>query len=328
MTYLAESWKRWLVWLVLVVVFAASCVFLSEWQFERRAARVVEIELVQQNFDKPAVAIATVDLVAKQSKWTPVRVVGEYLNESQVLVRNRPRSGQPGFETVVAFRTVDGQTFAVSRGWLPTGNLQDSPDVLPLPSEKTQEIVARLVPGERQLDRGAPDGQVASMNLAEIAAETGLQINQQWYLRLASEQEPAEQAVKLLKPTTERAITPRMRFSGSFSVHSRLSRWSSPFAKSMTSIDRRTTRLTFRRCARKRVRSRTKNSKIRSPEPGLRKRDQVQVAVVPNVFNAVWQNQHSLWVQSRHSTLIVRNKHDSTRERGESAQNLFAASRI
>jgi cytochrome oxidase assembly protein ShyY1 len=203
MTYLAESWKRWLVWLVLVVVFAASCVFLSEWQFERRAARVVEIELVQQNFDKPAVAIATVDLVAKQSKWTPVRVVGEYLNESQVLVRNRPRSGQPGFETVVAFRTVDGQTFAVSRGWLPTGNLQDSPDVLPLPSEKTQEIVARLVPGERQLDRGAPDGQVASMNLAEIAAETGLQINQQWYLRLASEQEPAEQAAKLLRPTTD-----------------------------------------------------------------------------------------------------------------------------
>lgn len=203
MTYLAESWKRWLVWLVLVVVFAASCVFLSEWQFERRAARVAEIELVQKNFDKTPAPIAKVDLLAKQSKWTPVRVVGEYLNDSQVLVRNRPRSGQPGFETVVAFRTADGQIFAVSRGWLPTGNLQDSPDVLPLPSEKTQEIVARLVPGERQLDRGAPEGQVASMNLAEIATETGLQVNQQWYLRLASEQEPAEQAVKLLKPTTD-----------------------------------------------------------------------------------------------------------------------------
>jgi cytochrome oxidase assembly protein ShyY1 len=120
-----------------------------------------------------------------------------------VLVRNRPRSGQPGFETVVPFRTSDGQIFAVSRGWLPTGNLQDSPDVVPLPSERTQEIVARLVPGERQLDRGAPDGQVASMNLGEIGAETGLEINQQWYLRIASEQEPAEQAVKLLKPTTD-----------------------------------------------------------------------------------------------------------------------------
>lgn len=203
MTYLAESWKRWLVWLVLVVVFAASCVFLSEWQFDRRAARVAEIELVQQNFDKPAVAIGTVDLNSKESKWTPVRVVGEYLNESQVLVRNRPRSGQPGFETVVPFRTTDGQIFAVSRGWLPTGNLQDSPDVVPLPSEAVQEIVVRLVPGERQLDRGAPAGQVASMNLSEIAAETGLEINQQWYLRLASEQEPAEQAVKLLRPTTD-----------------------------------------------------------------------------------------------------------------------------
>lgn len=127
MTYLAESWKRWLVWLVLVIVFATACVFLSEWQFERRAARVAEIELVQQNFDKPAEAIAAVDLTAKESKWTPVRVTGEYLNEDQVLVRNRPRSGQPGFETVVPFRTSDGQIFAVSRGWLPTGNLQDSP---------------------------------------------------------------------------------------------------------------------------------------------------------------------------------------------------------
>jgi cytochrome oxidase assembly protein ShyY1 len=177
MTYLAESWKRWLVWLVLVVVFAASCVFLSEWQFERRAARVAEIELVQQNFDKPAVAIGSVDLTAKETKWTPVRVVGEYLTDSQVLVRNRPRSGQPGFETVVPFRTTDGQIFAVSRGWLATGNLQDSPDVVPLPSHKTQEIVARLVPG--------------------------LEINQQWYLRLASEQESAEQAVKLLRPATD-----------------------------------------------------------------------------------------------------------------------------
>ena len=203
MTYLAESWKRWLVWLVLVIVFATACVFLSEWQFERRAARVAEIELVQQNFDKPAEAIASVDLTAKESKWTPVRVTGEYLKEDQVLVRNRPRSGQPGFETVVPFRTSDGQIFAVSRGWLPTGNLQDSPDDVPLPSEEPQEIVARLVPGERELDRGAPVGQVASMNLAEIAAETGLELNQQWYLRLSSEQEPADQAVKLLRPTTD-----------------------------------------------------------------------------------------------------------------------------
>lgn len=41
------------------------------------------------------------------------------------------------------------------------------------------------------------------MNLAEIAAETGLELNQQWYLRLSSEQEPADQAVKLLRPTTD-----------------------------------------------------------------------------------------------------------------------------
>jgi cytochrome oxidase assembly protein ShyY1 len=203
MTYLAESWKRWLVWLVLVVIFAVACVFLSEWQFDRRATRVAEIELVQKNFDKAAVELSSVNLSDKNSKWLPVKVVGQYLNESQVLVRNRPRSGQPGFETVVPFRSADGEIFAVSRGWLPTGNRQDSPDVLPLPSQKLQEIVARLVPGERQLDRGAPKGQVASLSLIEIGVETGLELNQQWYLRLSAEQAPADQAVKLLKPTTD-----------------------------------------------------------------------------------------------------------------------------
>jgi len=203
MTYLAESWKRWLVWLVLVVVFATACVFLSEWQFERRAARVAEIELVKQNFDKPAVELSTLSLESDGVKWTPIRLVGQYLNDSRVLVRNRPRSGQPGFETVVPFATSDGKIFAVSRGWLPTGNLQDSPDLIPLPNQKSQEIVARLVLGERRLDRGAPNGQVASMNLEEIRAETGLDLNTKWYLRLSSEVRPADQAVKLLKPSTD-----------------------------------------------------------------------------------------------------------------------------
>ncbi len=203
MTYFAESWKRWLAWLVLVVVFAASCVFLSEWQFERRAARVAEIELVQQNFDLAPVALSNELLEAKSSKWIPVRIIGEYLVDKNVLVRNRPRSGQPGFETVVPFRSDDGQIFAVSRGWLPTGNLQDSPDDVPLPSASKQEIIARLVPSERRLERGAPVGQVASMNLQEIADETGLQLNQNWYLRLSSESIDAPQAVKLLRPATD-----------------------------------------------------------------------------------------------------------------------------
>jgi cytochrome oxidase assembly protein ShyY1 len=203
MTYLAESWKRWLVWLVLVVVFATACVFLSEWQFDRRAVRVAEIELVNQNFDKPAVELSKLSLESDDVKWTPVRLEGQYLNASRVLVRNRPRSGQPGFETVVPFVTLDGRIFAVSRGWLPTGNLQDSPDMVPLPSDKRQEIVARLVPGERQLDRGAPNGQVASMNLDEISAETGLDLNTDWYLRLSSEVRPADQATRLLKPSAD-----------------------------------------------------------------------------------------------------------------------------
>ncbi len=55
MSYFAQSWKRWLVWLVVATVFAISCVLLSEWQFDRRAHRVEQIELVKQNYYAPTV---------------------------------------------------------------------------------------------------------------------------------------------------------------------------------------------------------------------------------------------------------------------------------
>jgi cytochrome oxidase assembly protein ShyY1 len=41
------------------------------------------------------------------------------------------------------------------------------------------------------------------MNLDEISAETGLDLNTDWYLRLSSEVRPADQATRLLKPSTD-----------------------------------------------------------------------------------------------------------------------------
>jgi len=207
--YLRLSHKRWIGWLLVAIVFAIACVFLSQWQFDRRAHRVAEISLVEKNYDASPIALDAKMLEGQASKvnslkWHPVSVSGHYLPDQAVLARNRPKSGQPGFESVVPFVTDAGAILAVSRGWLPTGNLQDSPDSIPLPSPEAQTITARLVPSEQKVDRAAPTGQVANLHLPAIAESTGLDLNTSWYLVMQSESVPQAKApAQLLRPSTD-----------------------------------------------------------------------------------------------------------------------------
>ena len=203
MSYFAQSWKRWLIWLLLATIFAISCAFLSQWQFDRRAHRVAEISLVQNNYDSPPVSLEGLKTTAAD-KWRPVTVEGHYLLDQQLLVRNRPQNGQPGFETVLPFQTVGGEVLIVSRGWLATGSKTDSPDRVPLPSGANQTITARLVAFEVRPNRDAPAGQIAGINVDELKAKVESDFRQDWYLRLISESDQqSTNPTPLLKPSTD-----------------------------------------------------------------------------------------------------------------------------
>jgi cytochrome oxidase assembly protein ShyY1 len=186
MNYWKNSWKRWLVWTALVALFATACVLLSEWQFHRRAEKLVEISIVQKNYDAPAVPVDQLlkSDRAAEVKWRPVLIEGRYLTDDALLLRNRPLNGQPGFEQIVPFE-FEGGLLLIDRGWLPTGSKQDSPDINPMPSNSEQTIVVRLLPSENDSGRSAPDGQLADLNLMKAATITGLPINTKWYGRVA-----------------------------------------------------------------------------------------------------------------------------------------------
>ncbi len=168
-SWLKESWKRWLAWLALASVFAVACVFLSQWQFSRRAEAVARIELVQHNFDQPLVSIE--DLTQPfdaQNEWRPVELEGSFLPAEAVLVRNRPYNGTAGFLQLIPFKTIDGTLVAVETGWLPSGNAQDEPDLIPLPSSGNFKIWGRLRVTEPETGKSAPAGQLASINSAKL----------------------------------------------------------------------------------------------------------------------------------------------------------------
>jgi cytochrome oxidase assembly protein ShyY1 len=92
---------------------------------------------------------------------------------------------------VVPFRLVSGETVVVDRGWLPIGNNNPGrPDSIPAPPAGQVTAVVRLKHGEPALQRGAPDGQLASIDLSAYSAQLGYPLLTGAYGQLASETPP------------------------------------------------------------------------------------------------------------------------------------------
>jgi len=166
---------RWAIYIALAVVFAIACAFLSNWQFTRNQERSAQLALVAENYDAEPVPLA--DLVPAdgeldpQDEWHPVTLTGEYLAAEELLVRNRPHGGTSAFEVLVPFRLDDGRVLLVDRGWVPPGQDQPGPDVVPAPPSGEATVIVRLRPGEAlpASGRSAPEGQVPTINLGLIA---------------------------------------------------------------------------------------------------------------------------------------------------------------
>jgi cytochrome oxidase assembly protein ShyY1 len=184
--------KRWFGYLAVAIVFAIACYFLSQWQFARRDETLAEVAKVDQNYDADPRPLASVltdkEYFDETQEWTPVEMTGTYLVEDQLLVRSRPYGGRPGFEVLTPLRLDDGSIFIVDRGWVPTGEEQDSPDFVPDAPDGIVTVTARLKPGEPNLPgRSAPAGQVSTINLPTVAELVGGSVYTGAYGLLATE---------------------------------------------------------------------------------------------------------------------------------------------
>ncbi|MFD5225638.1 SURF1 family protein [Microbacterium sp. NPDC058342] len=186
---------RWGGYLVVAILFAVACAFLSQWQFDRNEQRSAEITLVERNYDASPADVDEVvtgdGALDPQAQWRPVRLHGEYLPDQQVLVRNRPHGGTSAYEVLVPFRDEGGRVLLVDRGWVPPGD-GDSPDSVPAPPAGKTTVIVRMRPGEQlpASGRGAPEGQVPTIHLPTIADRVNPELVTGGYGQLASE-EPA-----------------------------------------------------------------------------------------------------------------------------------------
>jgi len=201
--------SKWLGYLLLAAIFATACVFLGRWQMDRRAETLAEINRVVSNYSATPLPFTEVRnefvRLDPEREWTQVELHGVYDTAGQRVVRNRPLNGQPGYEVVVPLKLDNGDTVVIDRGWLPIGNkTPGSPDSVPAPPEGNVTVVARLKPSEPTLQRGAPEGQLASIDLPTYAGQLGYPVLTGAYGQVASES-PAAATMPLgfPKPSTD-----------------------------------------------------------------------------------------------------------------------------
>jgi len=195
--------RRWGGYIALVIVFAIACGFLSWWQWSRNAERIAENRLIAVNWDRPAVPLGellpTRVTWRHDLEWREVVVTGTYLADEQLLVRNRVRNSNPGFEVLVPLRLADGRIFVVDRGWLPIPPDADLPTVPAAPRGEVT-VVARLQQGEPQLPgRTSPRGQIASIDLGAIDRQVGGDAYTGAYGTMTSE-DPAAATRPIIEP--------------------------------------------------------------------------------------------------------------------------------
>ena len=172
---------RWIGYFAMLLVFSIACVFLGNWQFERRAEARAEIARIDANYDATPAPLAD-ELTTRDAfeldahKWRTVWVEGEYEGDPY-LARNRPGPAGVGSDLIQAFRTAAGDVFFVDRGWVPfDGADAENVDLGALPQAPTGEVrvEARLRASEPAIPgRTSAGNSVASIELPELAGLTG-----------------------------------------------------------------------------------------------------------------------------------------------------------
>lgn len=168
--------------IVVVALFvAAGCAAAGAWQWDRHATRSASNATQEANADAEPVPL---ELLVDPGRpldtadtWRPAVVVGRYLPESTVLLRNRPVEGRPAIGVLEVFSILEGslagQSLVVHRGWVQPPDDVAEAEPVPVPPGTRVELVVRLRPSEPPTSRRTTPGQVVRIDVEQVVAASG-----------------------------------------------------------------------------------------------------------------------------------------------------------
>ena len=134
--------RRWIVLLLMVLLFGYACLLLGRWQWHRLEDKKTGNAIIRTNLKA---APAPVDQVLRPgvdppsaARYAVVSATGIYDASKTVIIRYQTREGNAGADVVVPLVTGSGTALLVDRGWLATSNqgLSDTSTVPAPPSGK------------------------------------------------------------------------------------------------------------------------------------------------------------------------------------------------
>ncbi|TWP49360.1 SURF1 family protein [Lentzea tibetensis] len=133
----------WIALTLVVWVFATACfTLLAPWQFSRDVERETQNNAITRSIRSEPVA-----LTAGHGEWQKVRLTGTYAPQDEALARLRTVQGEAAFEVLTPFRTTDGTTVLVDRGYVRPVNGIKPPD-FPAPPSGEVTVIGMARPNE------------------------------------------------------------------------------------------------------------------------------------------------------------------------------------
>jgi len=204
-----RSWRflvsrRWVVFLLVVVLLTYATWWLGEWQFGRLTDRKQDNAVVERNESAAPVPVAEVLASGREvddsDEWRVVTATGTYLTDETVVVRYRTREGNAGVDVVVPLQPADGPALLVDRGWMPTGNSGAVPDDVPDPPPGTVTVTGWVRSDAEGDSARVSDGSTRAISSATIGPAIGREVYG-GFVDLASEDpEPATPLMKAELP--------------------------------------------------------------------------------------------------------------------------------
>jgi len=199
----------WVLTAVVCVAFAyLAFTVLAPWQLGKNEATKERNDQLRHAFEVDPVDASELfpadGELEDGTEWRRVTAQGEFLPDSDVLLRNRPVDGTPATHALTAFRADDGSIYLVNRGFeTPTDGGIPAMDKAPS-GEVTILGYARR--GEMSPERpplaGGPGEptQVYGLNTDQVGEIMGLDLHED-YIQLAADQPGSLRAIPL--PTLE-----------------------------------------------------------------------------------------------------------------------------
>jgi cytochrome oxidase assembly protein ShyY1 len=197
--------RRWVVLLLVVLLWAYACLLLGRWQWHRLESRRASNQIVSTN---ESARPRPVDQVLRRGVEPPdtdqyavVSATGTYETSQTVVIRYQTRNGSPGVDVVVPLMTSSGTALLVDRGWYQTAN-EGGTGATQVPDPPSGTVT---VTGWVRQDAGGSSTQVVdasarSISSSQIATATGLPVYGGFVQLLTETPAPATPLARAGKP--------------------------------------------------------------------------------------------------------------------------------